>query len=180
MTKLAKYSVWLFLIIGFVSGCAGSPTVVQSPTATAYTPRALTLHIKSSPQVNLYDGSAHALHVCVYQMSDPNLFNQFAETESGVSKLMRCERFDTGVTISHKYVFMPGEDKTYDLDRAENTKYVGVVAGYYSLLKDNSVRLFTIPMVEERRDNMIFYRQAPMTISLFLGPQALRVLGEQP
>jgi predicted component of type VI protein secretion system len=81
--------------------------------------------------------------------------------------------------MSHKYVFMPGEEKTIDLDRAEGARYVGIAAGSYSLQKQNSVRLYSIPMVEEKRDNMIVYKYDRLVLSLFLGPQELKALGEK-
>lgn len=175
-TRLALFTVVPLLILS----CAKTPTtVVTPPPSNVYSPNAITAHVKASPQLNLYDGTSHALHLCIYQLSDPNVFNQLSDTDAGISKLMRCEKFDAGVAMSHKYVFMPSEEKTVDLDRAEGARYVGIAAGYYSLQKQNSIRLYSIPMVEEKRENMIVYKYDRLVMSLFLGPQELKGLGEK-
>ena len=68
----------------------------------------------------------------------------------------------------------PGEVQTFELDRAEGAKYVGVVAGYYQLQKRQVTRLYTIPTSEEREPGMVVIKQKPLKINLFLGPQALQ------
>jgi type VI secretion system VasD/TssJ family lipoprotein len=175
----------LFSLVLFSSACSKPqpmPPVEAKPT---YTQNFITVHFKGDSQLNLYDGSSHALHLCVYQLSDPNGFNLLSEDDMGISKLMSCDRADVVVTIpgvasAKRYIIQPGDDKTFELDRAEGAKYVGVVAGYYMLQKRNTVRLFAIPTVEEKKDGLIMVRQKPLTISLYLGPQSLQELGGKP
>lgn len=168
------------LLLPFLSwSCAQQQKPAQTAQPAELRPiveDVIALHLKGDPQVNLYNGMSHALHLCVYQLSDPNAFNQFSEDEMGLSKLMNCERFDAGVALSKRIIIQPGEDRVFQLDRAVGAKYVGIVAGYYALNKRNVVRLYRIPGAEGGTQ----MRQAPLSIELYLGPQALRELGERP
>ena len=71
----------------------------------------------------------------------------------------------------------PAKEISLSLDRAEGAKYVGIVGGYYQLEKENSVRLFQVPVVEEFLDEK---RQTKtmkpdiLDIRLYLGPQLIQ------
>jgi predicted component of type VI protein secretion system len=122
------------------------------------------------------------LLVCVYQLKDPNAFNQLAEDNDGLYKLLECELFDSSVATSKKLIARPGQDKNFVFDRAEGAKYVAVAAGYYVLHKDRMIRLFNIPVITEKKG---FFRRkkiqkpGPLNIELTLGPrQILTVEGK--
>lgn len=165
----------------FCLSCA-KPTTPPVETKPTYTQNFITVHFKADSQLNLYDASSHALHLCIFQLSDPNAFNLLSEDEMGIAKLMSCDRAEVvttipGVAIAKRYVMQPGDDREYTLDRAEGAKYVGIVAGYYMLQKRNAVRLYAIPVVEEKKNGMTVITQKPLTIQLYLGPQSLDQLG---
>jgi predicted component of type VI protein secretion system len=176
-----RYFVILFVLSIFLIGsCSRKPPPIPpiEPKPT-FTEKFISVHLKADPQLNLYGGSSHALHLCMYQLSDPNTFNQLSENEMGIGKLLGCDRVDPGaplpgVAISKKLIVQPGQDQSFDLDRAEGAKYIGIVAGYYQLQKRQVVRLYTIPVTEEQQRGMIVIKQKPMKINLFLGPQALQ------
>ena len=148
-----------FLLVGVVvwmmSACASKPA--SSPPQVdhvRYRPKAIEIYLKADAQLNLYEGSPNSLRVCIYQLRDPNSFNQYAQEREGLRKLLEGERFDGSVTNAKKVVVQPGREETMSLDRAEGTRYVGVVAGYYlldSLEKDKLVRLFEIPVLVEKK-----------------------------
>jgi type VI secretion system VasD/TssJ family lipoprotein len=173
-----------FVMLFFISCAKPTPTppIEAKPT---YTQNFITVHLKADSQLNLYDGSAHALHVCIYQLSDPNAFNLLSEDEMGIAKLMSCDRAEVvttiqGVAIAKRYVLQPGDDRTYTLDRAEGAKYVGIVAGYYMLQKRNAVQLYSIPVVQEKKNGMTVITQKPLKLQIYLGPQSLEQLGGKP
>lgn len=131
------------------------------------TERFITLNFRADPSLNLYDGSAHALHVCVYQLIDPNPFDQLTADESGLSKLMRCDRFDPGVGLATRFVLQPGEVSSHRLDRAEGARQLGVVAGYYNLKRENVVRTAPISL-------------GPMNLDVYLGSRAIQDMRNRP
>lgn len=174
--------IFLVLVVFLLAGCPPKPTPPSIPVEPkpTYTEKFISVHLKADSQLNLYSGSSHALHLCVYQLSDPNAFNQFSENEMGIGKLLACDRVDAGpplpgVAFARKFIVQPGEDQTSELDRAEGAKYVGVVAGYYGQMQKRQVtRLYTIPTSEERQQGVVVIKQKPLKINLFLGPQGLQ------
>jgi predicted component of type VI protein secretion system len=108
--------------------------------------------------------------LCVYQLRDPNTFNQIAGEDEGLSKLLEGSRFDSSVTSSKKFVIHPDTEISETLDRAEGAKYVCIVAGYYELEKDQILRRIPIPL-------SIFTKQPKkLNIDLILGSQEIQGL----
>lgn len=133
----------------------------------SYEKEAIRITLQGDPRLNLYQGSAHTLVVCTYQLRDPNGFNQLVDERGGLSKLLECGRFDPSVAYTKRLVVQPGQSLTEKLDRAEGAKYVSVVAGYYNLTKEGTVRLYQIPV------GTISQRAGSVTIDLYLGPQSI-------
>jgi type VI secretion system VasD/TssJ family lipoprotein len=159
-----------------VFSCASRP---PTPPEWRYEEAAIKLYVRSDPQVNLYDGEAHALHVCAYQLRDPNTFNQLAETSQGISDLLQCSLFDASVAnakVLSRLGIQPAKVLTFTLDRAEGAKYLGIVAGYQILDKERTVRLFDIPVVTETKgwpSSTKTSRPAHLSIEVNLGPRQI-------
>jgi len=193
-----KRSLFLFFLVLLAfswSGCKKPPTLPSTPSAyptappqPAYTPPpppvewryekdGIRLHLVSDPKLNFFQGSATTLLVCVYNLKDPNAFNQLVEEREGLTKLLECGRFDPSVTSMKRIVLQPGQEVNENMDRAEGAKYVGLVAGYYSLQKEKAVRLFPVPLLEESK-GLVFREKssnpAILNIDLYLGPQAIQ------
>jgi type VI secretion system VasD/TssJ family lipoprotein len=133
-----------------------------------YEKDAIRLHYRSDSQLNSYQGNPHTLMLCIYQLRDPNSFNQMIGEEEGLSKLLECSRFDPSVTSSKRLTIYPGKIVSESLDRAEGTKYVGIVGGYYLLDKERAVRFYKVPL------SYFFNRPRTMKINLYLGSQEIQ------
>lgn len=144
------------------------------PVEWTYAKEAISLHLTSDPQLNLFQKRPHALVVCMYHLREPNGFNLLVEEQEGLHKLLDCGRFDTSVTYAKKLVVQPGREVTELLDRAEGTKYVGLVAGYYNLRKETSVRLLPVPVVDDGGWFSTNVRLDNLLIDLHLGPQEIQ------
>jgi predicted component of type VI protein secretion system len=194
-----KKIVVLILLLGaglFLCSCAKKPVpvptgykppepvsppppqpVVVMPTTWSFGKDAIRLYLKSDPRLNIYDGVPHTLLLCIYQMTDPNAFNQLREEKDGLPKLLECTRFDPSVASSRRQIMQPAKEVPLSLDRAEGAKYVGIVGGYYQLEKENSVRLFQVPVVEEFLDDKKQTKTMKpdvLNIRLYLGPQLIQ------
>jgi type VI secretion system VasD/TssJ family lipoprotein len=97
--------------------------------------------IKGDPQLNRYQKNAHSLFLCIYQLKDPNTFNQYADEIDGIAKLMECRRFDSTVANAKRLVIQPGQELKDVRDRAEGARFLGIVAGYYGLVKEKAIYL---------------------------------------
>ncbi len=166
--------LFIFSIISLLFSCA---TITRTPKY-GYSEQSIQLRVKSDLQLNLYQGKPHTLVLCVYQLRDPNAFNQMADEDEGLSKLLDGGRFDNSVSSSKKIVVQPGIEVAEVMDRADGAKYVCVVAGYFYELqkdrdviqKDQIVRLFPIPL------SMFTKQPKKFNILLILGPQEIKSL----
>jgi type VI secretion system VasD/TssJ family lipoprotein len=150
-----------FAVIMIVS-CAGTPQYL-------YEKEAIVLKLTSDSQLNLYRNSPHTLLLCLYQFRDPNAFNQLLDEKDGLQKLLECNRFDQSVTSAKSFVVLPNGEKVERIDRVEGTKYVGLIAGYYTLQKENVTRFVPVPVSS-------FFGRKPkvLNINLYLGPQGIK------
>ena len=154
--------------------CASQPL---PPTKWSYEKDAIEIHLQADPKLNFDDGVAHTLLVCLYQLKDPNAFNQLSDDTDGIYKLLECGLFDAGVATSKRLIVHPGKDVTVTLDRAEGAKYVAAVAGYYVLQKDRMIRMFDIPVVIEKKGfikTTKISKPGILKIELELGPSQIK------
>jgi type VI secretion system VasD/TssJ family lipoprotein len=145
-----------------------------------YEENAIQLHLKADPQLHLFEGSPHQLYLCIYQLSDPNYFNQLTGDQEGLYELLECGRFDASVATSRSLSIQPGENRQESFARAEGAKYVAVVAGYSTLQKEHMVRLFDIPILQKRKwlnPFSKYYKIGTLNVNLLLGPQEIQEFG---
>ncbi len=172
-----KNQIKMLLVLSaffFLCSCTG----LTRKSDFGYSEEDIQLRVMSDLQLNLYQGKPHTLVLCVYQLRDPNTFNQIADEEGGISKLLDGSRFDNSVSSSKKLVVHPGIEVAEVLDRAEGAQYVCVVAGYFyelqkdkdEIQKDQIVRLFPIPL------SMFTKQPKKFNIHLILGPQEIKSL----
>jgi len=175
-------SLCLCLLAAVLASC-GSKTVSPPPKPqAAYAENAIVVHLKADEQLNRFQNSAHALHLCLYQLSNPNSINQYSGDAAGISQLLRCESFDPSVTMSQKIVMQPGSESTTVLDRAEGSTYLALAAGYYTLDREHAVRLVKIPVVEETTGwfrKKTTRRLGKLEVSFELGPESLQKIGDE-
>ncbi len=147
---------------------AGSLVSCAKPSQMPYERNAVQLHVVSDPSLNLFGGTSHTLVLCVYQLRDPNAFNQAKDEKDGLVKLLECSRFDPSVTYAKSRSVQPRQELNEVLDRAEGTWYVGIVAGYSQLQKERSTRLYEIPL------SSVFNKPQTLIIDLYLGAQEIQ------
>ncbi|MFH0730422.1 MAG: type VI secretion system lipoprotein TssJ [Pseudomonadota bacterium] len=135
------------VLIGFlmILSCVTTPPIL--PTEWRYEKEAIRLTLDADPQLNLYNDIAHTLQLCVYQLKDPNGFNQLTETEEGLYKLLEGSLFDASVANFKRLNMSPAQSMPFIMDRAEGAKYIGIAAGYATIQKDRITRLIAIPVV---------------------------------
>jgi predicted component of type VI protein secretion system len=90
-------------------------------------------------------------------------------------KLLDCNRFDPSVSYARRLVVQPNQEMTESVDRAEGAKFVGVVAGYYTLQKAESIRSYAIPVKEHTEHATLVQTPAKLHIDLYLGPHGIRL-----
>ena len=145
------------------------------PPQWTYEKEAVRMHIQADSRLNLFDDEAHTLLLCVYQLSDPNMFNQLSGDQEGLYRLLECSLFE-GAVAAKRLIIQPGQDLNMTLDRADGARYVAMVAGYSILEKERLLKMVEIPEYTERKG---FFKKsetrkpAPLSIDLKLGPQQI-------
>ncbi len=164
----------VFMAFSLMLSCAAKPP--PPPPDWSFEKAAITLRLTADSQLNLYNGKPHTLFVCVYQLRDPNAFNQHSDSEDGLYRLLKCELFDASAVKSKDLIIHPGDDLTYNLDRAEGAEYCAVVAGYSRLEKERIIRLMEFPVYTEEKG---FLRKSKvqkagqLNMELTLGPKQI-------
>lgn len=138
---------------------------------------AVKIHIKADPRLNLYNSTSHTLHLCLYQLTDPNAFNRISQDESGIRQLLEGKPFDPSVAAVTTKTIQAGENITVILDRPERAKYLALVTGYYARLnQENMVRLHKIQVckvTESVLKQNFRCDPCPIDIELILGPNQI-------
>lgn len=169
----SRLLVLLCLAVLALTACASQP--VPQPD-WAYEKDAIQIQLKADAKLNFDDGVPHTLVLCIYQLRDPNTFNQLSEDTDGIYKLLECGLFDASVATAKRLIVHPGQDMNVSLDRAEGAKYLAVVAGYYVLQKQRMTRLYEIPVKIETKGIVKRTKIAKpdrLNVTLNLGPDQL-------
>jgi len=174
-TRKIKLILSFLLLSLFFWSCSAK---VLPPPEWIYEKNAISLHIEADHELNLDDGESHTLHLCVYQLKDPNGFNQLSADLNGLYELLDCSMFDTSVAVLKQITVHPGETIELKLDRAESAKYLAVVAGYHVEMSKNTItRLIEIPVVIKKEG---FIRKSKTQVpgllntTLYLGPMQIK------
>ncbi len=144
------------------------------PTKWNFEKEAIQIHIRADHKLNFYENEAHTLLLCVYQLSDPNAFNQLSNDEDGLYTLLECSLFGDGAAASKRLIIQPGQDISMTLDRAEGARYVALTAGYYIMEAERMVKVAEIPEIIETTGffkKKSTRRPAPLRLDVHLGPQ---------
>ena len=135
------------MILSTITACASQPL---PPPQWKFEREAIRMHVFADEQLNLNQGTPHTLLLCVYQLKDPNEFNHLAGFREGLYQLLECDHYDATVATVSRLIVHPGQDRHFTFDRAQDAKYLAVVAGYYTIQKENIVRMIDIPVVIEK------------------------------
>ncbi len=155
-------NISLFVLLLIIASCSGK-TPPPSPE-WVYKPQSIDISYNADMMLNEFKGSSHALQLVIYQLDNTNKFLELAGYKDGLIELLKAENFDASVTAVKKMFIDPGESNKLRLDRAEKSRWVGVVAGYFDLVPGRSTCFFEIPHKIEKQ-GMFFFRKKVAVIS---------------
>lgn len=178
-SRLVYNSIFILSLCFILSACTKR---LADPPDPKFEPEQIRLWLNADECLNKYNERCHTLYICIYQLRDPNSFNNMSEIQEGLYELLGegCRFNDPSVAISKGIRIRPNQKEfAVTLDRAEGAKYIGIVAGYSSLEKQGTVRLFSIPIIEKKRKEgwfrkVLYKAYGPITIDLVLGETQIR------
>lgn len=176
-----KKTILPFILLFFLLFLACAKKELPPPQ-WVYEKDAIKIQIVADPMLNQDNGKAHTLYTCIYQLKDPNGFNQLSGDQSGLYKLLECKLFDSGVASSKRLIVNPGQKSTLVLDRAEDAKYLAVVTGYYGIVKERITRLVKFPIIIEKKGFFSRTKKkkpGQLDLTLVLGPEQINEIKGQ-
>ena len=168
MRKIRKYNMLLRsgLLIAtllLTISCGGKKPQPQPEPEWVYKPQSIEISYQADVMLNEFKGSSHALQVVIYQFDSVNKFVELSEYKDGLKKLLKAQDFDTSVQAVKKVFVDPGTSNKLIIDRAESSRWVGVVAGYFDLAPGRSTCFFEIPYKIEEK-GMTFFKKKEAVI----------------
>ena len=142
-----------------------------------YASRAIQIQYRADANLNTYQDKPHTLVLVVYQVTDINPFNGLAKDATGLTKLLQGEKFDPSVMAVDRFFIEPGDTNRLDIDRYENVKWVGIVAGYYDLTPGQVTRIYEWPVLVDTKGMIFKTNEAKMGLlgmNLYLGPSSIQ------
>ncbi|MFM2478735.1 type VI secretion lipoprotein TssJ [Celerinatantimonas sp. MCCC 1A17872] len=193
--QLQREGLLLFVIISifFIASCSSSkkakdPASVVIPATSpndvhwTYQDKAISLEVRADKLLNEYDEMPHTLALCLYQLSDKNLFAELISTVSGQEKLLQCNSFDKSIVQSQQKFIQPGQTITFSLNRAEGARYLSVVAGYFKRNINGVSKIWSIPVNVDKPGIFFWqdtlYTPGKLSAILILGPHHLQKVGK--
>ena len=132
-------SILLLLLTLLFSACS-SPKPDEK-----FAKYAILIEYESSPELNVYNNQSHVIPLVVYQLNDINSFNALSKDKAGIVKLLQGSKFDKSVMGVSKHFISPDKGTILLLDRAANTSWVALVAGYYDMQVPQSTLVYKVP-----------------------------------
>jgi len=160
-----------------LSGCGGGPP--KDPLADvswSYATDAVMLEIAADPGLNGYDGQPHTLLLGIYEMADAQTFRDLVADPAALAGTMATGKVPSTFSQFSRYVVAPGQHSYLILDRAQNTRSIGIVAGYAQMGVANAARQFDVPVVT-KTTGFIFKDHTklpgPLAVQLNFGAQGI-------
>ncbi|MHB8111252.1 MAG: type VI secretion lipoprotein TssJ [Syntrophorhabdaceae bacterium] len=142
-----------------------------------YAAKAIQIQYRADDNLNIYEEKPHTLMLVIYQLGDVNPFNANIKDTPGLTTLLKGEKFDQSVMAVDKFFIEPGTSSQIELDRYENVKWVGIVAGYYDLTPGQVTRAYELPVQIATKGTFFKTNEAKMGIlgmDLYFGPSSIQ------
>lgn len=142
-----------------------------------YASKAIQIQYRADANLNTYQDKPHTLAFVVYQVADINPFNNLVKDATGLTTLLKGEKFDPSVMAVDRFFIEPGDTNYLDIDRYENVKWVGIVAGYFDLTPGQVTRIYEMPVLIETKGMIFKTNEAKMGLlgmNLYFGPSSIQ------
>ena len=114
---------------------------------------AITIRYEAAKNLNQYNNAAHTLILIVYQLSEAADFKNYTQTADGIKRLLNLYETEARKTIQLKnledlqrFIITPGTEKTLQIDRVKDARWVGLAAGYFNAAAEQCSAVHRIPI----------------------------------
>lgn len=123
------------------------------PGSGLYESRALALHLAPSERLNSQSGEARTLVLKIIQMDDPTLLDDYRASAFRLADLMAADtpQLSASFLRENRVILHPGQSRSLTLDRVKGASHLVLLAGYFQMADDTSVRVLPLPGVTGRQ-----------------------------
>jgi type VI secretion system VasD/TssJ family lipoprotein len=140
----------LLLAVILLQACSlfggNEPKDAKAEVNWGYQKNGIMLNLLTSKGLNWQNNQEHTLVFAVYQFSDEKTFLKLLANPADIQKSLVNGQNVDGILQLDRYILMPGKQTTVQLDRVQNTKFVGFIAGYYNFDAAANSRYYRIPL----------------------------------
>ncbi|HHL2712514.1 TPA: type VI secretion system lipoprotein TssJ [Yersinia enterocolitica] len=176
---LMPWTVLSVLLAVLIGGCADSSQQqkqaieqVEAPFAAS----AITLNFTAEPQLNMWNDMSNSCTVLIIQTADNPALNKILNDPMQLKSLFNGAGTAEEILQVDRYAVMPGQRNTLHIDRAQKTRNIAVVAGYYPFPGKKHMAHFAIPVAISNHGWMSNQWQAeltPLTADILLGGKSM-------
>jgi len=175
--RLKLKLIFYLACILMLAGCGSAP---KKKTLEAqdykYQQNAIHISYQASKSLNKADGDPHTLQLTIIQLRDLSNIRPQLTTKSRVLQLLGSLTKEHPKWYIEQYYVTPGKTKTLKLPRMSHKKHVVVIAAYYDLNPDQSVKIYDVPIVTIEHGwifSSITRKPGELKVDLKLGPHGI-------
>ncbi len=153
MGTLLNRLVLIVLAVAALTGCGltGPSKEDKQEKAKAevtwpYAKNAIMIELVSDLDLNFYANRAHTIVLGVLQFDDEKTFPKLLTQPADLVKALSSGNLPAGALQLDRYVVSPDARLLVEIDRVQDAKFIGIVAGYYQFDATRSARYFRIPL----------------------------------
>jgi len=145
-----------------------------------YQRNGIQLELIAGTDLNAYFDQAHTLVLGVLQLQDSKAFLQLLNDPKTLTGMLASGNAGPDILQMDRYVVSPGKRDILDIDRVQDARFVGIVAGYYKFDPVGASRLFRIPLnVQTRGMISTTHTATPANLALRLQLGRQRIVNAQ-
>jgi hypothetical protein len=172
----------------FLGGCTSGKTSEEeraeaiNEVAMPFSSGAISLHIMPGEKLNSWNDIPNSCSLLIVQAEKKITLQSLMDNPAMIKQLFHGAGSFDGILKIDRYVAMPGQSATLHIDRSENTRYLGIIAGYYPFPTKQHMLLLDIPVEVTKQG---WWREkwtaalATLDAKIILGQEAIRQVQEK-
>ena len=190
MPKVFGKCVWMVMLLAGVAGLTGCGVTgpskedkqdkAKAEVKWPYAKNAIMIELASDVDLNFYANRSHTIVLGVLQFDDEKAFPKLLTQPADISKALSSGNLPTGALQLDRYVVSPDARLLLEIDRVQDAKFIGIVAGYYQFDPSRSARYFRIPLNMQSSGVITKdYKAEPAVLALRLALGSQRIVNAE-
>lgn len=174
-TFLIKFASLFALLL--LTACSSHEAEKQAAIDTVVAPfasHAINVTLKAEPGLNSVNDMPNSCAVLIIQSAEKTPLEQLLNNPAQLKALFSGAGAEGAILQVDHFVAMPGQESILHIDRAENTRQIALVAGYFPFPSKKNIARVEIPLTvqEDGWWNKVWRAELmPLDINITLGSE---------